>query len=750
VKSKTFLFFLVLINLLNSTIISAQILRNESKINIAGGFLVISGSYQNELAGSITLDGIITINGNWTNNGSTNVITSPGTNGEVVFNGNATQTISGSSSVFDFEKITINSGSTVQVAPGKGVTAYGACAFSTPLLLKSSTTLFRPIMATFINKSSVTGNITMELSYTSTGSSAAGAGRGLYLSPPIANATSTIFDVAAGSNLLWYQDEVNRVYKKVITNGAALTVAKGYILRAPTSQVFNFTGTPNTSLSYGNSNIPRAVTGQFYLFGNPYPAVVDWQTIATKTNLSNTIWYQTSTDTGSMVVDTWNGASMIGTNNNGTAAVDGKIPPMQSFWVQCSGVGLIGNLTINESDRTHNWGNSTFLKSSSSPSSDLNFLRLYLYTNEKRDEAVLLQSGMAKDSFDTWDSKKMLLKDGSRAEIYSLSPEKTNLVIQSFKPIEGTKDIKLGISIGTAGQYRFIANLENFSKSCNIYLEDKKISLMQDLMANPEYIFNSNTIDDTSRFVIHLLSAPKIQINNPEEVCSPQTIDLTSPSITSGSDQNLTFTYYTDQQTTNQYYFPSTAESGEYYIKGTAQNGGYTISGPVTVKINPLPTVVANNPTAVIEPSTVDLTSPAITLGSSDYLLYSYWLDNNATIPYTTPQNATQGDYYIKGTVETTGCFSIAGPITVIINSNTTDIKFEKDDLRLIYTSNNQLHILNCDLYSNIAVYDLLGCEKYIGTVKSQHDIINWPFKPGIYIVKVSSDKTIITKKVYI
>lgn len=103
----------------------------------------------------------------------------------------------------------------------------------------------------------------MEFPYASTGTSTSGTGRGLYFSSPIENAKGNIFNVVAGINLLWHQDEVNRVYKKVTSNGASLTVAKGYILHAPTSQVFYFTGPPNIASSYSNNSIPRAVAGQF-------------------------------------------------------------------------------------------------------------------------------------------------------------------------------------------------------------------------------------------------------------------------------------------------------------------------------------------------------------------------------------------------------------------------------------------------------------------------------------------------------
>lgn len=733
----------------NSALLCAQGLLNEGRMNVAGNYLVIIGNYQNESSGDITLDGTISVSGNWTNNGSTKVIANPGTNGEVIFNGTGTQIIGGSANEFDFEKLTINSGSKTQVTSGKGVTVYGTATLLDTLVLKTTTTAFRPQMATFINKGSVSGNITMEFSYTSTGSSASGTGRGLYFSSPISNATSTIFNVAAASNLLWYQNEITRQYVKITTNATPLTLAKGYILRAPTSNVFKFSGPPNTNASYSNTNIPRAVTGQFYLFGNPYPAVIDWTTLV-KSNLTNTIWYNTSTTSGSMVVDTWNKDPNVGTNNNGTAAVDGKIAPMQSFWVQCSDVGLIGSLTVNESDRTHDWGNSQFLKSPAKTSNSKDLLRLYLYSGNKRDEALVLLSDAAQDNFDSWDSRKMLLKDPNRAEMYTISPEKINLVIQSVKPITNNKTIRLGLYVGTAGEYKIVANLAEASNSNNIFLVDKQLNITQDLKTNPEYTFTSDITDDTSRFILNYLQAPTVITNNPQPICSPATVDLTSGSMTAGSTEGLTYTYWTDAAATVLYPTPATAGSGTYYIKGTAANGSYTISNPIVVTINPTPIVVTNNPPSVIAPETVNLTAPEITLGSTEGLSYSYWLDSYATIPYLTPQTALAGNYFIKGVVQTTGCFSIAGPVAVIINSSTTIAPSLLTDEVSVYSFENQIHINNCEPGSTIAIYDIVGIQCYLGISKSNNEIIISSFKTGIYIVKIINNHSVNSKKIYV
>jgi hypothetical protein len=96
-------------------------------------------------------------------------------------------------------------------------------------------------------------------------------------------------------------------------------------------------------------------------------------------------------------------------------------------------------------------------------------------------------------------------------------------------------------------------------------------------------------------------------------------------------------------------------------------------SGVVT--INAAPNLVINNPAPICGTGTVDLTAAAITAGSTAGLVYTYWTDAAATIPYATAGTATAGTYYIKGTLGA-GCFDIkpvvvttAPAVTVVITN---------------------------------------------------------------------------------
>jgi gliding motility-associated-like protein len=106
--------------------------------------------------------------------------------------------------------------------------------------------------------------------------------------------------------------------------------------------------------------------------------------------------------------------------------------------------------------------------------------------------------------------------------------------------------------------------------------------------------------------------------------------------------------------------------------------------------ILPSPKLIITNPAAVCSSTTVDITAPAITAGSSTGLTYTYWKDAANKIPLENPAKvATSGIYYIHAVALNKCLFARTVPVVVIITKSIIPVRYptviteEKVPLRL-------------------------------------------------------------------
>ncbi len=197
-------------------------------------------------------------------------------------------------------------------------------------------------------------------------------------------------------------------------------------------------------------------------------------------------------------------------------------------------------------------------------------------------------------------------------------------------------------------------------KDKNITIPVKSPQLIDS--AGTYYINGTNTIGCSTVMPVTVVmgNLPTLIVKN---VASCLFVNLTDASITAGSDQNLTFSYWKNIDATTALTSPDiVTSSGTYYIKATNSTGCFTIS-PVVAQVFSLPVFTVSNTVSVIYPATVDLTT-AYT--GSDTLAYTYWKDQAATVALDDPTVIDKsGTYYIKATNKA-GCILILSVVVVI------------------------------------------------------------------------------------
>jgi hypothetical protein len=353
--------------------------------------------------------------------------------------------------------------------------------------------------ATLIALKGLGGNVNVEQYITGHTNLTSGNpnGRFWYLSSPVSDAKSDVFNAAAANNKLWPYLENEHNYVEITNNTTALEVGRGYCVRQGTTGSVVFKGTLNSGSTTINATYAddNHVKQGFNLVGNPYTAYIDWNsTSLSKTNLVEGYWVRGFNGTA-MVFDTY--ISGVGTSLSGTP-MNGKIAPMQAFWVKAN--GITSSLTISPLALTHS--GQKLVKGGTVDERPI--LRLKVSNGTQADEAIVLFDEKATNSFDNqYDAPKLSNDDATIPEIYTLSGTR-EIVINSLKDVASNKEVALGFRTGKAGKFTIKASeIKNFSQAVSLILEDKLTGIKQNLSQTPEYTFSSEVATINNRFVLH-------------------------------------------------------------------------------------------------------------------------------------------------------------------------------------------------------------------------------------------------------
>ena len=168
---------------------------------------------------------------------------------------------------------------------------------------------------------------------------------------------------------------------------------------------------------------------------------------------------------------------------------------------------------------------------------------------------------------------------------------------------------------------------------------------------------------------VHITAYPNLTVTNPPGVCQPNTVSLLSATIVDANNTDGSLTYWTSHAATAAVATPASVGAGTYYvIKSTTFGACHSDTLPIVVTVNTKPNISAAEPAAVCYPQTINLVAVSVTDAASVAGTLTYWVNQAATIPVTTPTAVdSSATYYIVKTSTAGGCKDTAPVIATII-----------------------------------------------------------------------------------
>ena len=499
-----------------------------------------SGNFNNLTLSGITT--ILTLNANISTNGTLTLsdanihlngnVLSYGSSGTLKYSGNTAQTtnvsefpqlngpkdliIENQAGVFlDLERIlpgvlTISSGSKLSINPLKSLTIRGKTTLNgiDCLIVKSDVTG----AGSFIDNGILLGSGTMKAERYLTGYSTNTDLRYHFLSSPVEDQLIQPGFVGNPPDpnsdfYQWSEPDKTWINSKdsygIWNNGfePAFNTGKGYLVAYPANGTKSFSGKPNTFLLSAPLVVNCSYTdpvsgggGGWNLQGNPFPSAIDWNLVPRGSGIDNALYYyDASIENYRYFIPYLSGAAV----GNGSQ----YIPPMQGFMVHANNSGT-KTLSFDNSCRVHS-GLNIYYKSSSPGS---NILTLKAENNHFSDETFLFFTEEATTGFDRlFDAYKLFSFNPSVPQIYSVTPDKTELAVNSLPFIHGLLEIPIGFKPGENGSYRISADgIFNFFEETTINLKDLQTGLVQNLRSDPVYSFTASSSDEPNRFLLQI------------------------------------------------------------------------------------------------------------------------------------------------------------------------------------------------------------------------------------------------------
>jgi hypothetical protein len=335
-------------------------------------------------------------------------------------------------------------------AGGKLTISGGALNVTNGITLESTTDATATILDTY-SSPTITATVKQHVS----------AGRNWYMSSPVSAAD---YSWLSGGTSVQGWNEATKAWVPV-TNGT-LVRGKGYVqVATSTPSVTGTTGTINVTGTTNSGDVAitvsRTESGSsrgFNLVGNPYPSYLKWTGVnsflseTTNDSISTSFWYRTKNTDGAYVFTTYNGSSHLvvgGTSVN--SVLNEYIPPMQAFWIRVDANTAVSthnvNLTFKNNMRFHGVGDNNKFKAPKVDERQL--VRLQLANGSQSDEALIYFDAAAANTFDNYDSPKMMNNSTTLPDLYTTVGTE-RLAINGLNDFADNMELPLGFTLKAA------------------------------------------------------------------------------------------------------------------------------------------------------------------------------------------------------------------------------------------------------------------------------------------------------------
>ncbi len=326
------------------------------------------------------------------------------------------------------------------------------------------------------------------------------------------------------------------------------------------------------------TNSAGAFDDGWNLFGNPYPAPIDFDSPNwTKTNIDGTFWVW-NTDTQSFA--SWTTIGSVGTNG-GTP----EIASSQAIWVKANAPGA--SITVRETCKTSN-----VVEFKSNPISE-GQIGFKITGNGWQDESVLRFYPGGTENYDVQlDAPKMYSGNTAVPGIATVSlgiDYGVNTLSDSLRDFS----IPVRTLVGATGSYTIeFSGIDNFPSSACLFFEDLELDSLIDLTTVSSYECTLADTTNAPRFLIHMSKPHNLQA---EATSCSKTSD---GEITATGNGNGPWTYNIYDSGNNLVHSSSlnapeiveNLSSGVYYVEIINSGGSCTSIVEDSIRIeSPLP-----------------------------------------------------------------------------------------------------------------------------------------------------------------